>query len=146
MNDKILFVNAAFLKTYQYEEQELLGKSVQIVQSQNNPQTVLKEILPSTLNGGWQGELLNQRKDGSEFPIFLSTSIIYDEKERPLAIIGVATNITKRKQEEEALRVSEEKYRTIFENVHDVFFQIDFNGIVQEISPSIKYFSEFERN
>ncbi len=146
IEDKIIFVNSAFLKTYQYEESELIGKSVKIVQSQNNARSVLEEILPSTLNGGWQGELLNRRKDGSEFPVFLSTSIIYDEMVNPVAIIGVATNITKRKQEEEAMRISEEKYRTIFENVHDVFFQIDFSGIVQEISPSIKYFSEFDRD
>lgn len=146
MEDRIIFVNSAFLHTYQYEEHELLGKSVKMVQSPNNSQSVLNEILPSTLRGGWQGELLNLRKDGSEFPISLSTSIIYDEKGLPIAIIGVATNITRRKQAEEALLVSEEKYRTIFENVQDVFFQTDLQGIVTEISPSIKYYSDFNRD
>ena len=51
-----------------------------------------------------------------------------------------------RKQTEEALRKSEEKYRTIFENVQDVFYQTDLSGIVIEISPSIKYFSQFTRD
>ena len=44
---------------------------------------------------------------------------------------------------EESLRQSEEKYRTIFENVQDVFYQTELDGIIREISPSIKYFSEF---
>lgn len=37
----------------------------------------------------------------------------------------------------EALEESEKKYRTIVENVQDVFFQIDFNKKISEISPSI---------
>jgi len=49
-------------------------------------------------------------------------------------------------QAEESLRVSEEKYRNLFENVQDVFYQIDIAGIIQDISPSIKHFSEFNRD
>lgn len=44
---------------------------------------------------------------------------------------------------EGSIRKSEEKYRAIFENVQDVFYQTDLNGIILEISPSIKHFSEF---
>nr|NQU94170.1 PAS domain S-box protein [Bacteroidota bacterium] len=51
----------------------------------------------------------------------------------------------KRRLIQEALRDSEEKYRTIFENVHDIFYQTDLKGYVLEISPSIKHFSEFNR-
>ncbi|MEI6851213.1 MAG: PAS domain S-box protein [Bacteroidota bacterium] len=51
-----------------------------------------------------------------------------------------------RKQAAEELKESEEKYRTIFENVQDVFYQVDKEGIVVDISPSIKYFSEFSRD
>ncbi|MEI7829876.1 MAG: PAS domain S-box protein [Prolixibacteraceae bacterium] len=43
----------------------------------------------------------------------------------------------------ENFRQSELKYQTIFENVQDVFYRTDLKGIVQEISPSIKYFSDF---
>jgi PAS domain S-box-containing protein len=47
---------------------------------------------------------------------------------------------------DETIRESEEKYRTLFENVQDVFYKIDMDGIIREISPSIKYLSEFERD
>ena len=43
----------------------------------------------------------------------------------------------------EKLHQSELKYSTIFENVQDVFYQTDLKGIVHEISPSIKYFTDF---
>ncbi|OFX35416.1 MAG: hypothetical protein A2W90_15495 [Bacteroidetes bacterium GWF2_42_66] len=46
--------------------------------------------------------------------------------------------LKKQKQKaEDDLRHSEEKYRKIFENVQDVFFQIDNEGAIMEISPSI---------
>lgn len=54
-------------------------------------------------------------------------------------------NITERKHAEEALRLSEEKYRRIFENIQDVFYQTDADGMVTEISPSIHRNSGFTR-
>jgi signal transduction histidine kinase/CheY-like chemotaxis protein len=37
---------------------------------------------------------MNKKKDGTLFPVLLSTSIIKDENENPIALIGVATDIT----------------------------------------------------
>ncbi|MFV5695826.1 PAS domain S-box protein [Flavobacterium sp. LB3P122] len=53
---------------------------------------------------------------------------------------------TKHRHTENELRESEKKYRTIFENIQDVFYQTDLAGIILEISPSIEYFSEFTRD
>jgi PAS domain S-box-containing protein len=50
-----------------------------------------------------------------------------------------------RSEAESLLRESEEKYRTIFENVQDVFYETNLSGEVLEISPSIKFFTEFDR-
>jgi PAS domain S-box-containing protein len=104
MTDNIVFTNDAFLKTYGYEEHELIGNSIEIVRSNSNSPVLENEILLSTLRGGWQGELLNRRKDGTEFPIFLSTSVVSNENGDPLALIGVAKDITESKYLEEQLR------------------------------------------
>ncbi len=50
-----------------------------------------------------------------------------------------------RKQIKGALEESENKYRSLFENVQDVFFETNLEGIILEISPSIKYFSDFDK-
>jgi PAS domain S-box-containing protein len=50
-----------------------------------------------------------------------------------------------RKQAEASLQASESKYHAIFDNVQDVFYQTTLEGIVLEISPSIKHFLEFYR-
>jgi len=62
------------------------------------------------------------------------------------ALEGLIVDITERKRAEEALHNSEEKYRTIFENVQDVFYQTNLEGTILEISPSVNYFSEFQRD
>jgi PAS domain S-box-containing protein len=54
-------------------------------------------------------------------------------------------DITKRKRAEEALRESENKYRKIFENVQDVFYQADNEGNIIDISPSIERYSGYPR-
>jgi PAS domain S-box-containing protein len=109
MEDKFIFVNESFLKTYGYDENELIGKYMTIVRSPNNSPELVKEILPATLQGGWQGELWNKRKDGSEFLIYLSTTIINDKEGNPLGLIGVATDITERKRTEKELINAKEK-------------------------------------
>ncbi len=50
-----------------------------------------------------------------------------------------------RKQIEMELRESEGKYRAIFDNVQDVFFQTSLSGSVLEISPSITLLCEYTR-
>ncbi|HEU4322192.1 MAG TPA: response regulator [Roseiflexaceae bacterium] len=108
MEDRILYVNDAFLETYGYVEAEVLGKKIDIIRSPNTPLSQAAQIYPATLNGGWQGELLNRRKDGSDFPIFLSTSLLRDEHRQPIALIGVATDITDRKRAQEELERAKE--------------------------------------
>jgi PAS domain S-box-containing protein len=52
---------------------------------------------------------------------------------------------TERKNALAALRKSEEKFRKIFENTQDVFYQLDKGGNVTEISPSIFHLSGYQR-
>jgi two-component system sensor histidine kinase/response regulator len=120
MENKIIFVNHAFLNTYQYEEHELLGKDISMVRSPNNNSELVEVILPSTLEGGWQGEILNRKKDGTDFPVFVSSSIIKDYNGLPLALIGVTTNITNRRLAEQALLKAKQeaemanKFKSVF--------------------------------
>jgi PAS domain S-box-containing protein len=46
---------------------------------------------------------------------------------------------------EQELRISEEKYRRIFENTQDAFFQVDLNSTILEISPAIYKLSGYTR-
>ncbi len=81
------------------------------------------------------------RKDGTTFPCMLRGKMMH-YKGKNVRVTSL-TDITERKLAEQAMRESEEKYRNIFENVQDVFYQTDLAGVILEISPSIKHFSDF---
>jgi PAS domain S-box-containing protein len=98
LENRFIFVNRAFQETYGYTEEEVLGKTPDILFSPRNPTYLLAEILEQTQRGGWRGELLDVRKDGTEFPIFLSTSHIKDSSGRVVGLMGVAQDITERKR------------------------------------------------
>ena len=136
LKNNLLFVNEAFLRTYGYTEQEIIGKPISIVSCDPiiNDQVVLAE----TLKGGWQGELLNRKKDGTVFSISLSTSVVNDEKGQPIGLVGVATDITERKQAQEALRESDEKLRNIVENSTNLFYSRNINQVFTYLSPQAR--------
>lgn len=100
MNDRVLFLNKAFLDTYGFADIELQEASITKIRSENNPPELTNEILPATLAGGWHGELINRKKDGTEFLVSLSTAVIKDDSGNPTSLIGVANDITKRKRTE----------------------------------------------
>jgi PAS domain S-box-containing protein len=142
MNDNIIFVNNAFLKTYQFEEHELLGNSIKIIRSPNNSNEIVKNILSETLKGGWSGELLNLKKDGTEFPVFVSSSVIYNDKNEPIALIGVATDITDRKQTEAAL-FNQASLQRILMNISSTYINIPLSEIDIAINKSLEELCRF---
>jgi len=75
----------------------------------------------------------------SKFPLV-------DEKGAIVGTFGITVDVTDQFRAEEALRKSEEKYRSIFENIQDVYYRTDKDGIVTEISPSIEKYSEYSRS
>jgi PAS domain S-box-containing protein len=86
LEENIIFVNDSFLRIYGYSREELIGRSIDIVRSPFNPSEIVNRIKSSTFNGQWEGVLLNTRKDGCEFPISLTKSVIDDEKGIPVAL------------------------------------------------------------
>lgn len=61
-------------------------------------------------------------RDGSTVWTEVVVEIIQNETGAPVQVLGVSRDITKRKRAEESLRESEDKYRTLVENSHDLIF------------------------
>jgi PAS domain S-box-containing protein len=102
--DRILFVNDAFVTTFGWSPGEVIGQPVAMLRSPNNPPGVLDGILPATMAGGWTGEIVALRASGAEFPAAVSRSVVHDENGQPLALIGVVRDVSERRRAEEAQR------------------------------------------
>lgn len=104
MEDRFTFANRAFLNAYGYELYELVGRMPDAIGSPRNTARMTQSIFEETRKGGWKGELINRRKDGTEFPVFLSTSVIRNEDGVPVALMGVARDITEERNVLEEIR------------------------------------------
>ncbi|MGH3029592.1 MAG: PAS domain-containing protein [Gaiellaceae bacterium] len=62
--------------------------------------------------------------------------VLFDERGRPTRMIGVAADITARKQAEEDLHTSRELYRLVVENAKDLITLLDLDGRIVYASPS----------
>jgi PAS domain S-box-containing protein len=76
------------------------------------------------------------RKDGSTIVVGMSASLIQDAAGKPLGFRGVVRDITERKRAEEALRASEERYRTVLEANPDPVVVYDMEGKVIYFNPA----------
>lgn len=61
-------------------------------------------------------------------------------------LTGTIRNITAKRLAEEALRENEERYRRIFLNIQDVYFEASMGGILIEISPSVEHLLGYRRD
>jgi len=73
-------------------------------------------------------ELEEYKKDGSIIWVESTLSFVRDKDQKPIGILAVSRDITQRKQAEQGLRKSEEKYRNILKNIDDGYFEVDIAG------------------
>ena len=140
-------VNQSLCEILGYSETELQNMNIQDV---THPDDLPRSrfFLQDLTDGEKKNVKLEKRyihKDGSIIWVMLAATMLKDKNGKPLHYVSHIENITKRKEIEEHLILSEKKYRTIFENVQDVFYQTNQLGVITEVSPSIKFYSGYSR-
>jgi two-component system cell cycle sensor histidine kinase/response regulator CckA len=73
-------------------------------------------------------EVLLKKRDGEKRQTSLSARLILDDNGRPIGIRGLLRDITERKQMEESLAKSEDRYRLLFNNISDAVFVHEFTA------------------
>ncbi len=141
---RIVGVNRAFLDTLNLEEKDVIGKHCyEVTHRRTTPCEPPDDICPlaETLRTGYHSSAqhIHYDKDGRELYVEVSTSPIRNEKGEIPQVVHVTRDITKRKQAEEALRESEERFRMIAETSLDYIVETDTLGTIIYASPSVKH-------
>lgn len=91
-------VNPATFEMTGYSEEELIGSSVEMLtRNRNFFERMFDKSMHKSVHGN-RFEMKCRRKDGSLFPLSVSTSTIFDAEARSQKMICVARDITKRKR------------------------------------------------
>ncbi|MCX5826269.1 MAG: PAS domain S-box protein [Deltaproteobacteria bacterium] len=139
---RLVLFNGAAQELFQYSEEEALNQPVDILLReeickihQERLERFLKRGVGQCGHIGRRMEKFFRRKDGSLFEAEVSMSGGRSEGLR-LVILSIH-DITERKRAEEALRESEARYRSLFENNHAVMLLIDpDNAAITDANPA----------
>jgi PAS domain S-box-containing protein len=117
LEGRFLDFNQAFLNMLGYTAEELRQLTYFDVTPENwrafEAKIVEEQILPRGYSDVYEKEY--RRKDGTVFPVELHTVLLCDEGGKPEAMWAIVRDITERKHAEQALRESEQRFRTFIE-------------------------------
>ena len=127
---KYTFFNDSMCRIYGYSREEFMGISYRQYTDQETAKEVFQAYNRVYRTGepgrGFDHEIT--RKDGTKGYIEASISLLRDSSGKPIGFRGIVRDITERKKAEEALRQSEEKYRTILRNIEEGYYEVDLAG------------------
>ena len=129
----ILFVNKAYARIYGCEEGEVIGTSVLDKLLHDSDREKLRNYLKYLLKDQPTPTPYfekNRTKEGRNIDVQIDWNYKRDRKGRIVGFISVVTDITERKQAEEALKESEEKHHNLIEHANDAIISINQTGMI----------------
>src|SRR2546425_3831402 len=148
LDGTITNVNRAIEKTLGWSREELIGHSIARIVT---PASV--ELGQERVRRALAGEKLPKifeleavRRDGILVPAEGWAHFIRDAGGQPIEQLGVFRDITERRRAEEAIRESEERYRSLFDNANDSILTFTLDGVVTSVNRAYERLTDWTRD
>ncbi|MBI1317399.1 MAG: PAS domain S-box protein [Candidatus Hydrogenedens sp.] len=138
IDGRIIQCNSAFESIVGYTEQELHTVRYQDLTPAKwhamEAELLQSQGFPRGYTDLYEKEYI--RKDGTLISVELQAYVDFDAAGNPSAVWAMVRDITLRKAADEALRASEERFRSFVENAHDIIFALSPTGALEYVSPN----------
>lgn len=114
--NRISEFNPAAVSTFGYTKEEILGKDIKMLFSDEEEMAEVLETIKS--DGSFASEIVNKKRNNSLFITYLSASVLRDDEGNVVGSMGVSRDITALKKAEEELKLSEERHRAIYDQAY----------------------------
>ncbi len=114
----ITYANTAMANLHGYDKQDLLGKSPELLLSQNSQYAIGQIIDYVDRFGLWEGELINLKKDGTEITTYTTVSAVKGKKGQALNYIVTKHDISESKKAKEEIKRLNQFQETIIDNAN----------------------------
>ena len=130
-------VNQAALNLLGYDENEVVGSSMEKILAEKG--AIKKSAIDDLIDKASSSivETAYLAKDGRNIPVALLSSAMRNDDGQIEGIICVARDITERKQADQALRESENRYRDLIENTGELVQSIAADGSIRACEPCL---------
>ena len=129
LDGRITYWNRFAETLYGWPAREVVGRPASEILTPEDQQGRADEVMSELMAGrNWSGEFEVRRRDGTSFVAMVIDTPVYDEQGNLAGMIGVSTDITERKEAEDALRRSKARFQAVFENAAVGMALVDMEG------------------
>ncbi len=130
----MIFVNSAVFNFLGYTPEEFIGLNLSVfitAEGINTIKNAARQLVAKYKEGEIvqnKFELQQIKKDGTVIDVEIRTNVLLNEEGEFIGFQGRSVNITERKQIQDKLKHSEEKFKVLFEYAPDTYYLNDFEG------------------
>ena len=148
LNGIVKELNDDALRLVGYDrKEEVIGRNCMEPIVQADRARAIEDMMRlADLGDGAPNEYRFVKKDGTEFEGELRGAVLRDSHGNPVELLGVFRDITERIQAEKALRESERKYRTLFEDSQDAIIITTIDGQILDFNRSLAKLVGYSRD